>query len=585
MCFNDNRRFRKRGNNCFECGKPGHFAVDCPNKNKGKGEFDYGKHKNDYGRHKNKDKHKKKGGGRDYHKKRNKARALASLSDINSESSTSSESSSSDEEDVGKRKKDGKNFNGLCFYTKSHPNYCVMAIDADGETSDPEPDSEVNELPPTREQLVEELEDLKDCLYNQDRVLKKAAKERKQLKAELETALHDLESLRSASVSSAASDDLPECAECEVHMTSLVSLKSKYADLVDELDASRAALDEIKSRPVLLKACESCSVLRKKLDDACARIALLEKSPASSSKTDKPACEICPALYQEVDDFKYALTNSENENWNLRAILGWISAREPQLGMIISKFKKGDGFGIGLSYNRVYDDYGKIGECSGVSQSEKPPPSSPESSETKPTQNLDGVVDGVFQEPTREPPKKQVWVEKPNHLRNPLDTLPPAANRRPAPHPKAKPQPPPRKPPQPLRQAVRFHCDYCHKEGHLEGFCFRRKRNKDMYQGVHEPLPRGRVRQPAQPRRVREPARRAPGRDPYDSGQLGLGFESRRGAPRFAHRGDRRPPRRQSGGGVMDAANPTVEQMARHWFSTHFPNPSVEAFVHRSFRR
>src|SRR5579859_8165455 len=143
MCFNDNRRFRKRGNNCFECGKPGHFAVDCPNKNKGKGEFDYSKHKNDYGQHKNKDKHKKKGGGRNYHKKRNKARALASLSDVDSESSTSSESSSSDKEDVGKRKKDDKNFNGLCFYTKSRPKYYVMAIDADGETSDPEPDSEV----------------------------------------------------------------------------------------------------------------------------------------------------------------------------------------------------------------------------------------------------------------------------------------------------------------------------------------------------------------------------------------------------------------------------------------------------------
>src|SRR5579871_4815553 len=36
--FNDNRRFRKRGNHCYKCGKPSHFAAECPNKNKFKDE-------------------------------------------------------------------------------------------------------------------------------------------------------------------------------------------------------------------------------------------------------------------------------------------------------------------------------------------------------------------------------------------------------------------------------------------------------------------------------------------------------------------------------------------------------------------
>src|SRR5579859_2201405 len=155
------------------------------------------------------------------------------------------------------------------------------------------------------------------------------------------------------------------------------------------------------------------------------------------------------------------------------------------------------------------------------------------------------------------------------------------ARKKPTTKPKAKSQPPPKQPPQPKR--VVFQCDYCHREGHLEGFCFRRKRDerreceqrkKDMTHsdhGIHEPSPRGSVRQPAQPRRVSESARRAPSCEKSDSRQHGHGFESRRDSgPRFVHRGDRSPPKRR---GVVDVTNPTVEQMTRHWFSTH---PSVE---------
>jgi hypothetical protein len=168
MRFNDNCRFRRKSNNCYECGKPGHFTVDCPSKNKSKGEYDYDKHKNNSGRHK-KDKSKKKHSDRDFHKKKAKARAFASLSDVDSKSGTSSESSSRDEEDLDKRKKHSKNFTGLCFYTKSRQarlNHCVMAIDADGKTSNPEPDSELTEIPPTREQLALEVDELNNCLLH-----------------------------------------------------------------------------------------------------------------------------------------------------------------------------------------------------------------------------------------------------------------------------------------------------------------------------------------------------------------------------------------------------------------------------------
>jgi hypothetical protein len=41
---------------------------------------------------------------------------------------------------------------------------------------------------------------------------------------------------------------------------------------------------------------------------------------------------------------------------------------------------------------------------------------------------------------------------------------------------------------------------------------------------------------------------------------------------RMDHNFDRR--------GRMDVANPTFEEMARHWFHTFGTNPSVESFAH-----
>jgi hypothetical protein len=170
--------------------------------------------------------------------------------------------------------------------------------------------------------------------------------------------------------------------------------------------------------------------------------------------------------------------------------------------MMMSQFSWGTGtsgvdFALGGKGEHVYS---KVGELIGLSPSEKPPtpklikitPSKP----TKPT-----VKDGVFEEPPRAPPQKQVWVLKPNHLRNPLDTLPnisedPLSNAKRPPrvnhtHKRVSQQPP--------KREVRYHCEYCHRDGHLAEFCFRRKRNEqreyelnnqNMYRppyGVHVP--------------------------------------------------------------------------------------------------
>jgi hypothetical protein len=104
-----------------------------------------------------------------------------------------------------------------------------------------------------------------------------------------------------------------------------------------------------------------------------------------------------------------------------------------------------------------------------------------------------------------------VWILKPNHLRNTLDTLPDISSdplhRAPKPS-KNKALSHKQSPP---KREVRFHCEYYKRDGHLADFCFRRKREerrvsesneKNMNRpshGVHaQPI----QRHPARPRGV-----------------------------------------------------------------------------------
>jgi hypothetical protein len=88
----------------------------------------------------------------------------------------------------------------------------------------------------------------------------------------------------------------------------------------------------------------------------------------------------------------------------------------------------------------------------------------------------------------------------------------------------------------------------------------------------------------------------SPPRDQYEFGR-GRSFESQRGyRPFFSYHGSRTPPMRREwfshGGSRFDrmdrsfdrrgrigVANPTFEEMARHWFHTFGTNPSVESFA------
>jgi hypothetical protein len=353
----------------------------------------------------------------------------------------------------------------------------------------------------------------------------------------------------------------------------------------------------------------------------------------------------------------------QDENDELRKLMGWLSGHEPQLRMMIEAFKRQDGEGLGEN---------KVGEGSG--------------------------------ENIPEPPKthhKNDFLPKPNHLRNRLDTTPApsvfptptndlqkpikfvstlgkvffgkesekASEGKPVEElsgEKSSEQPQPK----PKPKLVRFHCSYCGRDSHKDEFCFKRKReermakewaNNDKYHpsdGVLEP----RVQMPRAKASVRivrawgegnvvggAAAQATPVRPVWGTGQTGAGldrqqfeFRARTGArvvsggrgfggwaaefagdqvarhsPRRVHYGDGRsrsfekkrrdgpraffrgfgPPPGIEGwfpqcgyrGGVrggsfgrrdgLVCANPTFEQMARHWFYSFGTNPSDQSFV------
>jgi hypothetical protein len=114
---------RRNTRTCFQCGKPGQFAVDCPEKVENRNNY---KHKSNMdGKYRLRRDHKSKHKGKHKDERRSrkkeslgKARAMVGASDVDSSSaySTSSSSSSEDEGDHRKSRKPSKNLSGLSFF-------------------------------------------------------------------------------------------------------------------------------------------------------------------------------------------------------------------------------------------------------------------------------------------------------------------------------------------------------------------------------------------------------------------------------------------------------------------------------------
>ena len=154
-------------------------------------------------------------------------------------------------------------------------------------------------------------------MFSQDKLLKRATRERKEFKDKREITLKELEEAKKHVV--VLSDEV-ECDECAVHISNLTDLQSKYVALLDEND-------ELKSRSGLLGVCKSFSGLQFELAEKNAKIYALEM--ASSDSTDAAKCVCCESLVLELESYRHHKMRTEEDNTYLRPILRWVSCNEP----------------------------------------------------------------------------------------------------------------------------------------------------------------------------------------------------------------------------------------------------------------
>jgi hypothetical protein len=182
----------------------------------------------------------------------------------------------------------------------------------------------------------------------------------------------------------------------------------------------------------------------------------------------------------------------QDENDELRKLMGWLSGHEPQLRIMIETYKRQDGDGLGAN---------KVGE--GSRENILEPPKTHHKNDVPPKPNhlrnrLDKIpAPPVFPSQTNDFQKPIKFVSTSGKVffgkesekaseEKPVEKL---SGEKPSEQPQPKPKP----------KLVRFHCGYCGRDGDKDEFCLKRRReermakewaNKDKYHlfnGVLEP--------------------------------------------------------------------------------------------------
>jgi hypothetical protein len=113
--------------------------------------------------------------------------------------------------------------------------------------------------------------------------------------------------------------------------------KEKLTSKCEELDVLRVEVAELKSGPALLGAWTSCPVLHGKIDEMHAYIVPLEAKLKEPIPTSCSTCELHALKNLEHAHYVDPL---QDENDELRKLMGWLCGREPQLRILIETYKE-----------------------------------------------------------------------------------------------------------------------------------------------------------------------------------------------------------------------------------------------------
>jgi hypothetical protein len=403
---------RRSPRGCFECSDTTHFIADCSKRKKVDSSNKYNYNNRNDSSDKGEGKKKYRFGDKKKKFQKMMSRACAALSDLD----FSSDDSSSSEEDERPKRKTG-DFTGLCLMGKSSRHIS----DSDSDVSD---DSSI-------ESLSSRVVELENALCNQDKLLCKIFRENKRLNLELESSSSEIASLRSVH------DDMSAmpCDRCTMIMVNYADLWLIHSHVASLLDSARLELRELKAHSTLLGACTTCPVLRSDLEAATIEIKDLKYKLDHYSRYTalSPPCEACVSL-------KGKLLHATKENTELPQEVVYLTARLEKTV---------------LSEKMIEEDLSRV-----------------EESATKSTYRLGVEFEKCEDKGEKSAPKfipsstyhkEEATIKsiKPHYPSNPKPSFNPKREVR-------------KETPKPREEA--FVCMFCDRAGHLDEFCFRRKR-------------------------------------------------------------------------------------------------------------